>query len=314
MSPPARIITVFGATGQQGSSVLNAVLADETFTPRAISRNADSERVRALRAKGVEVVKADLFDVESLKEAIKGSEAVFGVTNFWDPAVFPATPNGIGEVEQGKNLVDAAKAVGVKLFIWSNVASSTVNSNGKHDKVYHIDHKATVWEYLKASGVPCVALDMGFFPDNFWVLGILTKPPSPAGATGPDYILPVSNFRPEATQTFTWTRDIGPAAVALLKNYTSISNSVLGKVFPVVTGIMTYPEVAAKISAALGKEVVFTPIETTGLAELDRMYAYQSDCGMYKDTPVPNPELVALGAKLSTMDQMIEAEIVPRFS
>jgi hypothetical protein len=31
--------------------------------------------------------------------------------------VFPATPNGIGEVEQGKNLVDAAKAEGMKFFI-----------------------------------------------------------------------------------------------------------------------------------------------------------------------------------------------------
>lgn len=39
-------------------------------------------------------------------------------TNFWDPEVFPADHKGAGEITQGKNLVDAAKAEGVKFFIW----------------------------------------------------------------------------------------------------------------------------------------------------------------------------------------------------
>lgn len=43
-------------------------------------------------------------------------------------------------------------------------------------------------------------------------------------------------------------------------------------------------------------------------------YAYQSDIGMYKDTPVPNPDLVALGVKFGTLDELIATEIVPRFS
>ena len=34
-----------------------------------------------LLAQGVEVVKADLDDVESVKKAVKGSYGVFGVTN-----------------------------------------------------------------------------------------------------------------------------------------------------------------------------------------------------------------------------------------
>jgi hypothetical protein len=40
------------------------------------------------------------------------------VTNFFDPEVFPAEPDGRGEIVQGKNLVDAAKEVGVGFFIW----------------------------------------------------------------------------------------------------------------------------------------------------------------------------------------------------
>jgi hypothetical protein len=67
--------------------------------------------------------------------------------------------------------------------------------------------------------------------------------------TDTGYIIPVPNYTAEATQTFTWTRDIGSAAVALLRNYADPSKNILGKAFPVVTAIMTYPEVATKISA-----------------------------------------------------------------
>ncbi|KAJ7665590.1 hypothetical protein B0H17DRAFT_1019278 [Mycena rosella] len=305
-------LSIFGATGTQGSAVLSAVLADGAFTPRAVTRNPESDSAKALKAKGVEVVKGDLFDVESLKEAIKGSDAVFGVTNFWDPAVFPGTPNGSGEIVQGKNLVDAAKAVGVKFFVWSGLPSSTALSNGKHSKVYHFDSKAEIWEYLKSSGVPCAAVDTGYFADNLVgyasILWALQK-------TNTGYTIPVAKYSPTSTQTFTWVaNDLGPSVVALLKNYGDSTKNILGKAFPVVTFIETYPAVANKISAAIGKEVTFVSIDTTGLEELDVMYAYQSDCGLYKDTPVPNPDLVALGAKFGTLEDFISSEIVPHFS
>jgi hypothetical protein len=35
---------------------------------------------------------------------------------------------------------------------------------------------------------------------------------------------------------------------------------------------------------------------------------------MYKDTPVPNPDLVALGAKFGTLEEFIQKEVVPRFA
>jgi hypothetical protein len=60
--------------------VLNAILADGTFIPRAVTRNTSSENALKLKARGAEVVQADLWDVESLKKAITGSEGVFGVS------------------------------------------------------------------------------------------------------------------------------------------------------------------------------------------------------------------------------------------
>jgi nucleoside-diphosphate-sugar epimerase len=92
------VITIFGATGAQGawrpilvhcshqlnrdfigSAVLEAVLADGRYTPRGISRSLDSAGSKALIARGIEVVVANLWDKQSLKIALRGSEAVFGV-------------------------------------------------------------------------------------------------------------------------------------------------------------------------------------------------------------------------------------------
>jgi uncharacterized protein YbjT (DUF2867 family) len=46
--------------GKIGSAVVNALLSDGTFTPRAITRNTASEKAFALKEKGAEVAEADL--------------------------------------------------------------------------------------------------------------------------------------------------------------------------------------------------------------------------------------------------------------
>ncbi|KAJ6537946.1 NAD(P)-binding protein [Mycena capillaripes] len=301
------IITIFGATGTQGSAVIEAVLADGKYTPRAVSRSLDSVGSKALIAKGVEVVVGNLWDKESLKNAIHGSEVVFGVTNFWDPEVFPADPHGKGEIIQGKNLVDAAKEVGVKLFIWSSVPNATKESNGLYKHVYHADNKAVIEDYLRASGVPYAVILTGWFLENLWKFGSLQK-------TDTGYTIPIPKFGPDDIQITTWVgRDLGPAVVALVTHYADPSKNVLGKSYPVVSARFTYPKFAAAIAAAIKKEVTFTPLETAGSAELDEMFLFQAKVGAYTDTPDPNPDLVALGVKFGPMEEFIQKEVVPRF-
>jgi uncharacterized protein YbjT (DUF2867 family) len=77
---------------------------------------------------GIELMEADLNDVESLKAGMKGAYGVFGVTDFWEHGY--AT-----EVRYGKNLVDAAKASGVQHFIWSTL---------DHSDVPHFESKSEV--------------------------------------------------------------------------------------------------------------------------------------------------------------------------
>src|SRR4051812_26462249 len=66
-----KIIAVVGATGAQGGGVVRAVLADKNseFAVRAITRDVNSEKAKALAAMGAEVVAGDIDDVESLTKA-----------------------------------------------------------------------------------------------------------------------------------------------------------------------------------------------------------------------------------------------------
>jgi uncharacterized protein YbjT (DUF2867 family) len=69
----SKLITVFGATGAQGGSVVAALLQDKSLKIRGVTRNVNSEAAKALQSKGVELVTADLNDEESLVKAVEVS-------------------------------------------------------------------------------------------------------------------------------------------------------------------------------------------------------------------------------------------------
>ncbi|KAJ8125414.1 hypothetical protein O1611_g8225 [Lasiodiplodia mahajangana] len=114
-----KIITVFGATGNQGGSVVKHFLNDpqlkSTWAVRGITRDVSKESAKKLISQGAEVVAADLNDKASLIKAIQGSDTVFAVTNYWEKLDMKL------EEQQGRNIADAAKETGVKHLIWSSL-------------------------------------------------------------------------------------------------------------------------------------------------------------------------------------------------
>lgn len=82
-----KTITIFGATGSQGSSVINSLLKNTSndFTLRGITRNANSDKSKALEARGVEMVQANGLVKDEMVSAFKGSWGVFVNTNSDDP-------------------------------------------------------------------------------------------------------------------------------------------------------------------------------------------------------------------------------------
>ncbi|KAJ6487253.1 hypothetical protein C8R47DRAFT_519140 [Mycena vitilis] len=304
----SRIVSVFGATGSQGSALIRALLEDGTFTPRAIARNPGNEAAQELKKQGVEVVKGDSLDKASLVEALRGSEAVFGVT----VPIFPlkAEGEGLNEVDQGKNMVDAAKEAGVKFFVFSSLPSANKLTNGKYKDLLIYEQKAVVEEYLKSSGLANASLHTCMFLENYWKFGGLLKKTE----TGFDVAVPY--YKPTEQQTFTWVEhDVPVAVLALLKNYTDPSKNISGKTYPVVTARTTYGELTALTGKALGVEVTFTAAPLIGVPQLENMYQMHAEYeGFYTETPVPNPDLVALGAKFGTLQEFLETEVKPRFA
>ena len=93
----AKIILVTGVTGRQGGAVARALLENE-YQVRGLSRNPQSDRALAMKARGVEMVKGDFEDIASLDAAMKDVHGVFSVTNFWEHGYE-------AEVQQGKNVI-----------------------------------------------------------------------------------------------------------------------------------------------------------------------------------------------------------------
>ena len=81
-----KIIAVMGATGAQGGGLVRAILDDPSggFAARAITRDVNSDKAKALRESGAEVVAADVDDPESLRQAFEGAYGAYCVTFYWD--------------------------------------------------------------------------------------------------------------------------------------------------------------------------------------------------------------------------------------
>ena len=77
-----KLITVVGATGAQGGGLVRAILSDPRggFSARALTRDVNSDKAKALAKLGAEVVAADVDDVESLKRAFQGAYGAYCVT------------------------------------------------------------------------------------------------------------------------------------------------------------------------------------------------------------------------------------------
>jgi uncharacterized protein YbjT (DUF2867 family) len=112
-----KIIAVIGATGAQGGGLVRAIQGDPAgeFRARAITRNPDSDKARALAELGAEVVAGDVDDPESLKRAFEGAYGAYCVTFFWEHF----SPEK--EMAQVRSMAEAAKAAGVQHVVWSTL-------------------------------------------------------------------------------------------------------------------------------------------------------------------------------------------------
>jgi len=274
-----KIIAVAGATGAQGGGLTRAILADPNggFAVRALTRDVNSDKAKALAAAGAEVVAADVDDVESLKKAFKGAYGAYCVTFFWDHF----SPEREGQ--QARNMAIAAKDADVKHAIWSTFEdtrkSIPLSDNrmptlqGKY-KVPHFDSKADANHYFTELGVPVTFLYTSFYWDNLIHFGMGPK----KGADGKlAFTLPMGDKLLPAMAA----SDIGACAYGIFKR----GSEFIGKTVGVAGEHLTGTEMAAELSKALGQPVAYNAVPPDvyrsfgfpGADDLGNMFQFKAD-------------------------------------
>lgn len=274
-----KVIAVVGATGAQGGGLVRAIVTDPSsgFVARALTRNVDADKARALATLGAEVAAADLDDVESLKRAFAGAYGVFCLTNFWEHF----SPEK--EYAQAKAQAMAAKQAGVQHVIWSTLEDTRkwvpLSDNrmptlmGKY-KVPHFDAKGEADQEFATLGVPTTFLLTSFYWDNMIFFGMGPK-------KGPDgtllFTLPMADKKLPGIAA----EDIGKCALGIFKN----GREHIGKRVGLAGEHLTGSEMAAAMTQAFGQTVRYNEVSPEvyrafgfpGADDIGNMFQFKRD-------------------------------------
>ncbi|KAG0043361.1 hypothetical protein BGZ83_011484 [Gryganskiella cystojenkinii] len=163
-----QILVVFGATGNQGGSVVQTFLEDHDlarkYHVRAVTRDINKPEAMVLQAKGAEVVQGDSDDAASLPRVLQGAHSVFITTvSVFDKQLKER------EFRQGKAMADAAAAAGVNQIVFSSLPPAAIISHNKYD-VEVFDSKYDVQQYIRTLPVKSAFFVPGSFMQNFKAL------------------------------------------------------------------------------------------------------------------------------------------------
>jgi uncharacterized protein YbjT (DUF2867 family) len=260
-----QVISVIGGTGVQGGDVVKALLDQGEFELRVASRNPKSEAARALAARGVEVVQADLLDPRSVARAFERAYGAFVVTNFWDPGV------GAREAEIGAAAVRAAREAGVEHLIWSTLPDVEKLSGGRR-KVIHFTGKAQVDGVVRSAGFPRYTfVQAPFYFQNF--LGVMAPQPLPDGGRG--WSVPM-----DPAKRVIHAGDIGEVGTTVAAAFSARDRLTNGSVLAVCGGAYSWNDFVSTLRG-LGHDVKVVRVPTEafdgffpGAGEVREMFQY----------------------------------------
>jgi uncharacterized protein YbjT (DUF2867 family) len=277
-----KVIAVVGATGAQGGGLVRAILADKDsrFMARAITRNVNSDKAKALAASGAEVAAANVDDEASLRRAFEGAYGAFCVTFFWDHLSVER------EQAEAAAMARAAKATGVQHVIWSTLDDTRKfiplddprmpTLHGKY-KVPHFDGKGEADQYFRDAGVPTTFLLTVFYWDNFIYFGAGPK-------AGPDGTLALTMPMGDKKLPSMAAEDIGKCAYGIFQR-----PDLIGRTVGIAGGHLTGEQMAAGMSKALGVPVRYTDVPPEvyrsfgfpGADDMGNMFQFKRDFNEY---------------------------------
>ena len=144
------MIAITGATGHLGQLTFNEILKTVPASQLvAIVRNP--AKAESLAQQGVTVRQAEYTDRAALTAALEGVEKLLLISS-----------SEVGQrAVQHRNVIDAAKAAGVKFIAYTSLLHADRSPLGLH--VEHVDTE----QYLAASGIPYALLRNGWYSENY---------------------------------------------------------------------------------------------------------------------------------------------------
>ncbi|MGP4011767.1 NmrA family NAD(P)-binding protein [Streptomyces sp. 4N124] len=248
MSTNSAPVLVTGATGRQGGATARALLA-AGVPVRALVRDPATDRAKAVEAFGAELVTGDLHDRDSVIRAAEGACAVFSVQM---PGITAEGFDFEGEVAQGVNLIEGAKAAGVPQFVHTSVTGA-----GQHTETPGwaegrwasmeptLGAKSAIQDRVRAAGFPhWTLLKPGFFMENFLPSMAFLFPRGIEGGL-------VSVLNPETRLSLVAVDDIGRAAAAAITAPERFDRVEL----ELASDYLSMTEIAEVLSHALGTQL-----------------------------------------------------------
>ncbi len=257
-----REILVTGATGKQGGAALRH-LRERGFPVRALTRDPNSEKARALVGRGTEVMRGDLNDPASLTRALDGVYGVYSVQAVDRQDIER-------EVREGTNLIDAARRSRVSQFVYSSVGAADQNTG-----IPHFETKARIEQHLRHSGLHYTILRPVFFMEN--LLGMRQQVEQGTLA------LPL---KPETRLQMIAVDDIG-AFVALAFEKTGHFQDQIREL---AGDEVSMTEIAERLARASGRDVAYHQVpwdqwEQKAGREMTVMFRWFEEHGYHVDIP-----------------------------
>jgi len=227
--PNTKKVLVTGASGQQGGSVINALLK-RGHNVRGLTRNLGSDAAEALRARGVEIVKGNFNDHDSLVRAATGVDAVFAMSTPFE--------NGVDvETKQGITLTNAIAEAGSPHLVFSSVASAD-----KATGIPHFDSKYDVEQHLLSTGLNTTIIAPVYFMENAtspWFLPALKEGKLSLALKGTTPLQQVA------------VEDVGAFAASIIER----GEAVYGKRYDIAGDSLTGLEAAEFLTEASGHDI-----------------------------------------------------------
>ena len=232
------MILVTAATGHLGTATIDHLLTKKVPAGQIAGLVRDDKKAEGLAAKGISLRKGDYHDAASLQAAFQGI----------DTLVFISSGDIYNRVAQHRNVVDAAKAAGVKNIIYTSVLKASENLKF----VPGIDHYHTE-TFLKESGIAYTSLRNTFYIEVLpSILGGALQNGQWYYAAGNGKV----NFAARADMAEAIANvAIAPAAHA-------------NKIYEIAgSHSYTFPEIAAVLSKVTGKTIQYIPVSLDALKE-----------------------------------------------